>query len=297
MYSFINTDIKDGDRLIIGIGDSYTQGIGAYTDETWRAHNGKIPVFTHDEALIKEQYEGSWVKQLESLLPGWKGLNLGVAGTGNRSAVKELYFHEATISKASEAIVVYMLSGFERFDFIAKEFASDHAHFEAMWPNYWDPGSPCPELWKAYADHVYTERFIAGEAMLHLLEAQMYCQAKGFRLLVVSAFDMRFQRKWFEDTFFKKSLLDFKFKPAGVSKEFVDQFDWSQAFYPRSCTTVVQLLTRLEGHDNEMANGRFYKHYSSMDYPSEYITNCVHPTRKGHAVIAEELAKEIKSWK
>lgn len=294
MHSFIDPKIVAGDKLIIGIGDSYTQGIGAYTDDTWKANNGNIPVFTHDKELIKEQYEGSWVNQIQSLMPGWKGLNLGVAGTGNRSALKELYFHDDKISKASEAIVVYMLSGFERFDFIAKEFASDHAHFEAMWPNYWDPGSSCPELWKAYADHVYSDRFMAGETMVHLLEAQMYCKAKGFKLLVISAFDTRFQRKWFENTFFKKPLLDFKFKPAGVSKDFVNQFDWTQAVYPQGCSTIIHLLTRLEGHDDAMASGRFYKHYSEMDYPSEYITNCVHPTRKGHAVIAEEIAKAIK---
>lgn len=291
MYKFIDHKVVEGDKLIIGIGDSYTQGVGAYTDETWNKNKGKIPVYASDKKLIKEQYEGSWVNQIQALMPGWKGLNLGVAGTGNRSALKELYFHEKTISKASEAIVVYMLSGFERFDFIAKEFVSEHAHFEAMWPNYWDPGCKVPELWKAYADHVHSDRFMAGEAMLNILEAQMYCRAKGFKLLVISAFDTRFQRRWFDRTLVQGL---FNLKPTGTTVDFIDQFDWSQAVYPQGCTTIIHLLTRLEGHDDSMAEGRFYRHYSEMDYPSAYITNCVHPTRKGHAIIAEEIVKAIK---
>jgi len=291
MYKFIDPKINSGDKLIIGIGDSYTQGIGAYTDATWKKHNGRIPVYTSDKDLIKEQYEGSWVNQIQSLMPGWKGLNLGVAGTGNRSALKELYFHEPTIAKASEAVVVYLLSGFERFDFISKEFVSEHAHFEAMWPNYWDTGCKVPELWKAYADHVHSDRFMAGEAMLNILEAQMYCQAKGFKLLVISAFDTRFQRRWFD-----RNLVQglFNLKPTGTNIDFIDQFDWSQAVYPQGCSTIIHLLTRLEGHDDSMAEGRFYGHYSKLDFPSEYITTCVHPTRKGHAIIAEEVVKAIK---
>ena len=92
MYKFAKPKILKGDKLVVGLGDSFTQGVGAYSDETWTRHNGKIDVHTQDLKLIKEQYQGSWVKQLcDNHMPGWVPVNLGHAGTGNRSAIKELY--------------------------------------------------------------------------------------------------------------------------------------------------------------------------------------------------------------
>ena len=94
MYNFAKVKVKLGDKLIVGLGDSFTQGVGAYSDETYAKHHGKIDVHTSDRKLIKEQYQGSWVKQLcDNHMPDWLPVNLGHAGTGNRSAIKELYLN------------------------------------------------------------------------------------------------------------------------------------------------------------------------------------------------------------
>jgi hypothetical protein len=79
---------------------------------------------------------------------------------------------------------------------------------------------------------------------------------------------------------------------ACVGKEFVDQFDWSTVCYPKKCASFIELLLKLEGN-HSMRLGEFYSHYSALEYPSEYITNCAHPTRKGHTVMAQELYKFI----
>jgi len=59
MHEWMKVRVKKGDKIIIGLGDSFTQGVGAYSDETYAKHYHKIPVFVSDKPLIKEQYEGS----------------------------------------------------------------------------------------------------------------------------------------------------------------------------------------------------------------------------------------------
>lgn len=291
MYEFLKPTVNEGDCLIIGLGDSYTQGVGAYSDQTWLANKGKIPIDTTDHALLREQFEGSWVNQLANMMPGWKAYNLGHSGTGNRAAVKELYFHQAELDKADRAIVVFLLSGFERFDFVQRELAGEHTHFESMWPNFKDPNSHRPDLWKAYAEHLYSERFIATELLLTLFELQNYCRLKDYELVVASAFDMRFNKKWFNKVYDPGM---FNHSKCAVGEDFVNQFDWEQVLYPRGYRSFIELLVKLEGFDDDMAAGKWYPHYSALEFPSRYITNCTHPTRRGHEIIAMELFKFIK---
>jgi len=296
MYKQLQPTIKQGDKLIIGLGDSFTQGVGAYTDATWAEHNGKIDVAVFDPELIKEQYEGSWVNQIcQNHLPGWKGINLGHSGTGNRCAIKELYLNPSLrLNLASEVIVVYMLSGIERFDFAHKELDNDQHHFYAMWPNSWDPNCANPELWKAYADVVHSDKFMVVELLLNILEAQEFCRSRGFKLVVTNAFDQRVTRDWITKVFggVQEAIKNkFNTDPKFFNVEKIaDQFDWKTFCYPNGRITFMEILCELEGRA-ELAMGGFYKYYTSQDLSSEYITNCAHPSRKGHAVIAKELHK------
>lgn len=288
MHKFIETDIQQGDNVVIGLGDSFTQGVGAYSDDTWKKHNGKIDVHTEVPELVKEQYRNSWVKILADKL-GYKALNLGHAGTGNRSAVKELYFHPKEMSKINKGIVVYFLSGLERFDFVNKDLSSEHHHFQAMWPNFWDKNATHPGLWRAYAEAIYSEKFVAAELMLNLFEAQEFCRSRDFKLVVASAFDMRVTRDKIANIFNAKGL---GVPSCVIEDDFVDQFDWSQFCAPKGYTTFMELLCDLEGNKS-LASGRYFDHFTKMPYPSKYITNCAHPSLEGHKVIAEEFYRFI----
>lgn len=290
MYDWMNVKVKKGDKIIIGLGDSFTQGTGAYTEETWAKHNYSIPVGAYsDKELLREHYEGSWVNQLcVNHMPDWKPINLGHSGTGNRSAVKELYLNpEIELGNASQAIVIYFLSGMERFDFINKKYNRAH-HFEAMWPNHWDKNSPKPNLWKAYAEDVYSEQFMAMELMLNLLEAQMICKANGWHLIVANAFDQRSNEKWLKKQFAGPMLI---LPDAHVGKT-IDSFDWSTMYHPDKMLTLIEYLLELEGN-SDLRHGSWYKHYTELPKPSKYITNCAHPTRLGHSVIAKLFYEHI----
>ncbi len=295
MYKEHTPKISKGDKVIIGLGDSFTQGVGAYTDATWKKHNNKIDVFTGDPGMIAEQYEGSWVSQLcENHFKGWIPVNMGHAGVGNRASVKQLYLNSTKIGleKASEVIVVLMLSGMERFDFINKNYTSDnHYSFQAMWPNPHDPGATNGQLWQAYADHLYSEEFIAVELILNILEAQTYCKAHGYKFVFASAFDTRANRHWL-----LKKLCGLFTVFENDNKKLIDQVDWSNYVYPKGNDTFLQYLLKLEGQ-GDLFRGGWWHHYTNLPAPSEYITNCAHPTRKGHTVMANVISEFIKDNK
>jgi hypothetical protein len=291
MFKLAHPTIKSGDNVIIGLGDSYTQGVGAYSDSTWKANDGKISVAAHDKALIAEQYEGSWVNQIcQTHLKGWVPVNFGHAGIGNRGCVKQLHLNPVGLEKANHVVVVYLLSGLERFDFVRKEFGSEeHYNFEAMWPNHWDTNSSNPELWKAYAETIYSDKFIAVELILNILEAQTYCKAHGYDFVFASAFDSRANKAWLTRTLCGLIPL---LEPE--HKKIINQIDWDCFLQPGGYNSFIDLLLDLDGH-KDLAGGRFYGHYSKLPYPSTYITNCVHPTRRGHAVMAKQIYDFISS--
>lgn len=291
MYTKHIPQIAPGSKVLIGLGDSYTQGVGAYSEETYWKNNYKIEVFTQKPSLIAEQYEGSWVNQIcQKHLKGWIPVNMGHAGVGNRAAVKQLYLNtQVNLENAEEVIVVLMLSGLERFDFVRKDYSTeDHYTFEAMWPNPQDPTAKNKSLWQAYADHVYSDVFIAVELILNILEAQTYCKAHGYRFVFGSAFDGRANRTWLVKTLC--GLMTF-LKPQ--HKKLINQIDWSNFIYPKGYDSFLQYLLRLEGNEN-LASGGWYHHYMELPRPSTYITNCAHPTRQGHEVIADILYENIK---
>ena len=291
MYIKHTSKITSGAKVLVGLGDSFTQGVGAYTDETYQQNNYKIDVFTEKPALIAEQYEGSWVNQLcQKHLKGWIPINMGHAGVGNRAAVKQLYVNtQVELEKAEEVIVVLMLSGLERFDFVKKDYGNhDHYSFDCMWPNPQDPTAKNRPLWQAYADHVYSETFVAVELILNILEAQTYCKANGYKFVFGSAFDLRANSTWLTKTLC--GALSF-LKPE--HKKLIKKIDWNNFVYPKGYDSFLQYLLRLEGNEH-LAPGGWYHHYIDMPRPSTYITNCAHPTRKGHEVMADILYDHIK---
>jgi lysophospholipase L1-like esterase len=293
MYKSHIPKIKKGDKVIVGIGDSYTQGVGAYTDITWKKHNGKIEVFTNEPDLVAEQYDGSWVNQLcQTYFKDHIPINMGHAGIGNRGIVKQLYLMNAKVDMplASEVTVVLMLSGLERFDFVRKDYNSnDHHSFQAMWPNPHDPDATHAPLWKAYAETIYSDTFIAVELLLNILEAQTFCKAHGYNFVFGSAFDLRANKHWLLKTLCGMFTV---FEPD--NKKLIEQIDWSNYVYPKGCDSFLQYLLKLEGNER-LATGGWWHYYTELDAPREYITNCAHPTRKGHEVMAKLLYEFIST--
>jgi hypothetical protein len=276
--------IDNTSKVVVAIGDSFTQGIGAWSDKTYKENNGFIdPLDLSDSYLVDEIYKNSYVAQLcRDYLPEYTPVNLGVMGLGNRGAVKELYLHpELNLDKAQEVIVVQLLTGMERFDFVSKDF-DRRTHFYTMWPNYWDKHATNKKLWRSYADSLWSDRFAVVEAILNIKEAETICKANGWKFVVASAFDQRYTRE-----FFIKHL-DEGWIPL------IDSIDWSNFLYPTGMKSFMELLLDRDGN-RKMADGKFYDHYSKLKWPTKHITNCMHPTIEGYRIIAEEIYKFIKT--
>jgi hypothetical protein len=281
-------EIHKGAKVIIGLGDSFTQGVGGWSEATYRKYNGQIDPLNIPDSIKDEMYTNSWVSQIcYKYLHGWLPINLGVMGKGNRASIKELYLNpEIKLSNASEVILVYMLSGMERFDFINRDFP-DNSHFFAMWPNPWDKNTTNKKLWEAYAEDIWSERFVALETLLNIREAEMICKANGWRLIVASAFDQRITKEYFIKAINKHDR-DYT--------DLVEAMPWNNFLYPQGCNSFMHLLLKYSGHENheELALGAYHDYYSKLDWPEKYITNCMHPSVEGYRVIAHEIFKFIK---
>lgn len=275
-------EIPKGSKVIVGLGDSFTQGVGSWSKDTYNKYNGWIDPLNIPESIHEEMYENSWVSQIcKNHLPEYIPVNLGVMGTGNRAAVKELYFNpKIELDNAREVIVVLLLSGIERFDFINREFP-EHHHFYTMWPNPWDKNSTNKKLWEAYAKDIWSEKFVCLEAISNIREAEMFCKAKGWKLIVASAFDQRINRERFIQEI------------GTVNTDLIDTVPWDKFLYPKGCKSFMELLLTYDGRP-ELANGAFYDYYSKLKYPTEYITNCMHPTQEGYRIMAEEIFEFAK---
>ncbi len=120
-------------KVLIGIGDSWTQGEGGYPDDIWKANNGRMwKKLSESLHLIPIEQENSWVNKLAQHL-NYTPVNLGQRAIGNRGAVRSLYLND--VSQYTGGTVALMLSGFDRFDLFQKQWKDDHYKFETLWPH------------------------------------------------------------------------------------------------------------------------------------------------------------------
>ena len=293
-------------KYIVGLGCSWTQGEGAYPQEVVDAHNGKTQIRCgqpgqpdSDYYLRVHELENSWVNQLTKYhFPEYKSLNLGVKGIGNHAAVNQLHFADQHDLDNAEGVIVLMLSGFERFD-VFQERPKDHSGWESpdgynngeyrhekwrtAWPHETESGDSV--FWNCYARELWSEQFVASNAMMALLNLQTFAKANNFKIVLANAFNQRHP----------ESIYDWLKEYAG---KLVDQFDWS--CYIHNDTDYVAFMQKLVELDGKLSKedwGGYHNVYNpeNLDTHSEYLTNDQgsHPTIKGYRVIADELAKFI----
>lgn len=284
-------------KYIVGIGCSWTQGEGGYPDEIVQKYNGRVQHHfrqpgNHESEIAHYEIENSWVNQLcRDHFPDHTPLNLGIKGIGNRAAVHQLYFVDNIDWNTSEGIIIFMLSGFERFDFFNQtpmhdDYYTDgysddtfaHHKWRTMWP-YPIESTEGP-LWDVYGRMLWSEQFQACEQMMALLDLQIFAKAHNFKLIVANGFNQ------YHD------LIGYLKEHAGT---LVDKFDWSS--YIHNTTEYTSFMQRLVELDGKLSNWHeYYNFYKKLDKPSEYLTNCdgAHPTIKGYKVIADELATFIR---
>jgi hypothetical protein len=285
-------------KYIIGIGCSWTQGAAGYPDEITKLYNGRVQqtLRGNDYAVRKYEHENSWVNVLcRDYFPEYTPVNLGTSGTGNRAASLNLHFCDKVDFNNSTGIIIFMLSGFERFDFFNKhpkafpnetindDFYSSGEYSHYKWRAVW-PVSGSDPVWNVYAKELWSEEFVATENMMSLLNVQTFAKAHGYKLIVCNAFNPH-DKHQHTDEYLKE-----------YAGKLADKFDWDNSFIHRT-TAYKSFLEKLIELDGLTDLNSFYNYYKNLDWPSKYLSNCngTHPTIEGYKVIAKEIAEFIKT--
>jgi hypothetical protein len=290
-WQYDNINITEDSKIVIALGDSFTQGQGACDISIWEKYNWDLKLMQgkHEQDILPFEYEGAWVNQLcKNHMPDWTPINFGMRGCGNRATVKELYLHpKLHLEKAKEKIVIFAITGTERFDFINKSFY-DHHHFFAMWPSPWSDGVTNKKLWEAYYEDIFDDRFAVIELLLNIQEVMTWCKAHNAKFILCSAFENRLNKKYFTEQLVNKQ------NP--ITADLINLIDWDNIFRPQGYENFTDMLVHYEGRD-DLKGGGFYMW--AQDYkqgtPKGFFTPCMHPSYKGHALIAESMHEYINN--
>ena len=284
-------------KVIIGIGDSFTQGQGACGEDIWEKYNWDMKnVPESDERIVDTIfYENSWVNQLcRNHLTEYTPINLGRVGRGNRASVKQLSMHPAfKFENIKEKIVIFMLTGMERFDFVHKNL-NQHVHFKTMWPSDSYDGDE-RGLWNEYLTQIYSDRSATIELILNIHEAQTWCKANNAKLILTSAFSTDYNN----ESFYKKirgekTKENYLYGNIHYLNELMTMVNWDSYLKPGGFSCVADMLCHLEGRDDLIgveSSAKYYDYAYSSKKMSKggFITPCAHPSVNGHKEIAKTI--------
>lgn len=287
MYLSHSDKINPGDNVIVALGDSFTQGIGAYDLESWKNCEkfGKPHLFNlSGDKYYDQQAKNNWAAQLrDNHLPNYKVWNLGINGTGNRGAVKELYLNPLP-KDLGNVIVILMSTGIDRFDFLKNNYETsgenNHQKWQTIWPIVGERG-PISVIEKVYAELLHSFRVTITEYLMNVADAQNFCRARGYKFLFTSAFDSAINRERM-------------IKELDRNPEYIDIVDWTDYVdIGDGNISYMDKIAKLEGNPKCQSFHQMHHYCSQLKMPLEYITPCAHWTIKGQSVVAEDLYQQI----
>ena len=290
--------ITEDSKLLIGIGDSFCAGRGACSIELWEKYGWDMErMYGEGGTEVEESnYANSWVNQLcKNHMTDWTPLNLGMSGKGNRFAIKELMVNPLLgIEKAKEKIVVFAVSGFERFD-LAKDLVGEE-HFTTQWPMYGDYKEKklgYSELTLENGDSLYSDKFVISEFILNIIELMNWCKLHNAKLLLISAFTPEFNKNHFIDVLSSNVT-----STLGQMKldELIWSIPWERIIRPLGFSCITDMLMHLEGWDKDLPGYGFRNMKIDTIGPNGYMTKCQHPSEKGHKLLAEIIYEHILKY-
>ena len=329
----INKDIIRTKRVIISLGCSFVQGVGAiaediYNNYPWEPMSPKDTTIKWN--LTKDNYKqlvsqhlnikGSY-KHIEfaehesdnsfvSILckkyfnNEYAAINFGINGCGNRATIKELHYYPDILwNEIEEHIVIYCPSGLERFDFISDEYhnPNEAGRWKSIWPRDLDEDSSRAQLWGGYKNHLYSSKFEVLEQIAHIQELLLWCKYKNARLIIVPAFN-----RYYSKSYFTKSLKDTVTRSNTGDMISIKH----SAFSDSGITKMVNMwpwehmfepdgcptfmdLVMKQEFPTTWKDQEHFYLYAGSGSPTAWVTPCAHPSVKGHDIFAQHLYKHI----
>ena len=263
-------------NVVIGIGDSWTSGVGGILDSHRPANypnekkyfyyyggdNENIP------NIVKQELASSWVNQLAIRLD-YTAINLGLSGGGNRAAVKSLYVDDIPWNKIQKGILIYLLSSRHRFDIFKTniEYAKDYNERFCNTIRYPDPDDRAENLklnnW--WFENLHSSTLDNNETILNILEAQTI--AKLYNL----------------DFYFGFSFDDCSDL---INIPLAQKINWNRCFTKN--TSFLKILA------NEQNTPLDLEWYLQQGKSTRLISKCCHPTDDGYKLLADLIYNFIK---
>ena len=286
MYKAHSDKINPGDNVIVGLGDSFTQGVGAYSLETWQSMPGEPSRYNiSGQMYLDEQAKNNWVRQIcNNHLPDYKVWNLGVNGSGNRATVREMYLNPLP-DNLGNVVVILLATGIERYDFLKQSDETAgidwHQKWQTIFPNISDRGA-ISIVEAEYLKQIWSLRNDALEFLFTVREAQNFCKSKGYKFLFTGIFDHHIQKENLK--------IDL-----GDKWEHIDIVDWNDYITIPGRESMMDMINQLEFPYRTMHD--IHMHHCKTKVPSKYITPCSHWSIEGQGVVADFLFKELTKRK
>jgi hypothetical protein len=278
-------------KLLIGIGDSFCAGEGAESVELWEKHNWDKNKIKSDPEVINEGYINSFINVLkEEYLKDYISLNLGLPGRGNRYAIRELFSNpELGIENAGEKIVIFVVSGLERLDF-SKDIINKFEHTNTLWPFYDKPDDVGYGVLTKHGIPIYNDPMIIGEFIMDMYMLTNWCQLNNAKLLFINGFTKLVDRvnminnlldnRNLKNT--NKNIFNFLFKNAC---NMVNKIPWHLQIKLMGHNTIMDFILTKQGRE-DLVNGFYMEYKIDKHSEDDYISKCLHPTKKSHKLIA-----------
>jgi hypothetical protein len=264
-------------NVLIGIGDSWTSGIGGIPDYEKPANypDDRNYFYWHGEDLdkipnyINKELTSSWVNKLASKL-NVVPINLGVPGSGNKGSIKSLHLNDIAWNNINGGYLIYMLSTRIRFDLFDRsdieELQNSHQRpfYTITLPDEEaDPVSYEKHTW--WYKNIYSESIANNTTIMSILEAQHVSKLKNLKFYFCFAF---------EDC---SELMN--------TNKLSSKIDWDRCLTKN--TSFLKILADLQNTPD------IIEYYNQLNNSTEYISKCGHPTSNGYSYIADYMFDQI----
>ena len=181
------SSISNKEGLIIGIGDSWTEGMGNYCPQAVERFIKREIDFKTVTAQSRESFyfKDSWPNLVATEL-NWDAVNIGISGLSNPGMAKKLINEfdldtSIDFSRYNKVTVLVMLTDPARVSFYSNERLVSYTPFSK------EPG--IKPVYECFLEHVYLHNSDKILETRHALRSiELYCKSKNFNMFFMSAF-------------------------------------------------------------------------------------------------------------
>jgi hypothetical protein len=227
----------------------------------------------------------------------YASINLGQSGKGNLASFMDLLFlPEIDWHLIKQAIVIYVPTSPDRYDWVADTF-NDHHHYNTFWPHglHGGPKESIRGLISTGYGDLYTHKMAALHQIGIVQQILLWCKAYNAELIITPGFCHReYEYDFMHESLSKNIQRDsnlvaqddgFHVQSEDVEK-LINLWPWDKMFKPEGCTSFMGLAMKQE---NIREDRKWFFDFIKTGSPNYWITPCAHPGKKAHDLFAKRL--------